>query len=311
MSRENKNPIVSVCCMAYNHASFIRKCLDGFLMQEPPTGVSADELWYEILIHDDCSTDGTDDIIREYAEKYPDKIFPLFETENQYSKGKVIDAYNYDRAKGRYIAVCEGDDYWTDPYKLQKQVDWMDAHYEYSVCFHRVKSYNIYTEVYKDDICGMILKDKDGVDITLDVFFSNWYTHPMSTIFRTSMYDFSLPHVYKYYRDMHETYHLLQKGKGWLMAFYGGVHIQHQGGVASMISQERYCDISLLVDGELYWKTLDKWPKNNYINTLDTCIRFYSHKTRWRAIKYAVLRCMISGRLGTFINQIRMINSKE
>ena len=79
---------------------------------------------FEILIHDDASTDGTADIIREYEAKYPDIIKPIYQTENQYSKGiKVSQVYQFPRAKGKYIALCEGDDYWTDPYKLQKQVD--------------------------------------------------------------------------------------------------------------------------------------------------------------------------------------------
>ena len=123
-------PLVSVCCITYNHAQFIRKCLDGFLMQETSFPI-------EILIHDDCSTDGTTEIIREYEAKYPDLIFPLYEEENQYQQGKAaeIDFYNYRRARGKYIAYCEGDDYWTDPLKLQKQVDFMEANPEYGLCY--------------------------------------------------------------------------------------------------------------------------------------------------------------------------------
>lgn len=82
----------------------------------------------EVLIHDDASTDGTQDIIREYEKKYPNIVKPIYQKENQYSKGvKVSLVYNYSRARGKYIALCEGDDYWTDPYKLQKQVDFWKA----------------------------------------------------------------------------------------------------------------------------------------------------------------------------------------
>lgn len=122
------NIIVSVSCITYNHAKYIRQCLDGILMQKA-------DFQYEILIHDDASTDGTDDIIREYAQKYPTIIKPIFEKENQYSKGVPISAtFNYPRAEGKYIALCEGDDYWTDPYKLQKQVDFMESHPDYGLC---------------------------------------------------------------------------------------------------------------------------------------------------------------------------------
>jgi len=96
----------------------------------------------EVLIHDDASTDGTADIIREYEEKYPDIIKPIYQTENQYSKGISISrTYNFPRIKGKYVAMCEGDDYWTDEYKLQKQVDFMEANEDFSICFHYVKVY--------------------------------------------------------------------------------------------------------------------------------------------------------------------------
>ena len=149
MSNNQLNIIVSICCITYNHAPFIRKALDGFLMQQAPScvpqGVKMSD-WCEILIHDDCSTDGTKEIVKEYAARYPDLIFPLYEEENKYSKGVKVDFYNYNRAKGKYIAYCEGDDYGTEPRKLQWQVDFMEAHSEYSVCFHRIKHHNIYTK---------------------------------------------------------------------------------------------------------------------------------------------------------------------
>ena len=105
-------PLVSISCIAYNHESYIRQCLDGFLMQKTTFS-------FEILIHDDASTDNTTDIIREYERKYPDIIKPIYQKENQYSKGIPISAtFNWPRAKGKYIAMCEGDDYWTDPLKI-------------------------------------------------------------------------------------------------------------------------------------------------------------------------------------------------
>lgn len=91
---------------------------------------------FEILIHDDASTDDSAQIIREYETAYPDLIFPIYQTQNQYSQGVPIEAsFQYPRAKGKYIALCEGDDYWTDPLKLQKQVNYMEAHPECTMCF--------------------------------------------------------------------------------------------------------------------------------------------------------------------------------
>ena len=130
---ENVRPTVSICCITYNHAPYIRSALDGFLMQET-------DFAYEILIHDDASTDGTADIIREYTARYPDIIKPILREENQYSKGiSNISIFNFPRARGEFIAMCEGDDYWTDPHKLRKQVDFLRAHPDCSLCFHSSK----------------------------------------------------------------------------------------------------------------------------------------------------------------------------
>ena len=122
--------MVSIRCITYNHEPYIRQCLEGFVMQKT-------NFRFEAIVHDDASTDGTAAIIREYAEKYPDIIKPIFETENQYSKHDGSLRRIMDRAcTGKYIALCEGDDYWTDPNKLQKQVDFLDAHPDYSMCWH-------------------------------------------------------------------------------------------------------------------------------------------------------------------------------
>ena len=112
------NPLVSISCVTYNHAPFIRQCLDNFLIQEV-------NFPFEIVIHDDASTDGTKEIIEEYVSRFPNIVFPKFQQENQYSKGirGMSFRFNFPRCRGKYIALCEGDDYWIDKDKLQKQVD--------------------------------------------------------------------------------------------------------------------------------------------------------------------------------------------
>jgi len=126
--------MASVNCVTFNHAAYIRQALDSFLMQKA-------EFKYEILIHDDASTDGTGDIIREYAEKYPDIVKPLIQTENQYSQGidNISGAFNFPRARGKYIFMCDGDDYWVSPDKMQKQVEYMETHPECTLCIHSAK----------------------------------------------------------------------------------------------------------------------------------------------------------------------------
>lgn len=266
------SPIISICCVTYNHAPFIHKALDGFLMQEPPTGVSKDEPWYEILIHDDCSTDGTTEIIKEYAAKYPDKIFPLYEEENQYSKGADMDFFNYNRARGKYIAYCEGDDYWTDPRKLQKQVDFMDAHPEYSICFHDFSLYDSRTgEKFesRDSRSFKMAESKtnEGIDISVDDYFHR-FGQPLTMLFRVSMFNFRWKDQYKYYRDTHEIYHLLKAGKGYWLNFNGAMHIRHSGGVSTSISVEDSCWIEREHILEMYQYTHDAFLADYLVKIL-------------------------------------------
>ena len=124
---------VSIVCNTYNHEFYIEKCLRGFINQKT-------NFHFEILIHDDASIDSTQEIIKLYHKKYPNIINPILQKTNQFQKGKNnwIE-YQFPRAKGKYIALCEGDDYWTDPYKLQKQVDFLETNPEYAICFHRAK----------------------------------------------------------------------------------------------------------------------------------------------------------------------------
>ena len=121
-------PIVSIRCVTYNHEQYIADALDGFLIQKT-------SFPFEVIVHDDASTDKTADIIREYERKFPDIVKPIYETENQYSKhdGSLRNIMN-KACKGKYYALCEGDDYWTDPNKLQMQVDWLEEHDDYVMC---------------------------------------------------------------------------------------------------------------------------------------------------------------------------------
>jgi|688.fasta_scaffold149883_3 glycosyltransferase involved in cell wall biosynthesis len=130
------SPLVSICCITYNHENFIREAIDGFLMQQTSFPV-------EIIIHDDASTDNTANIIHEYQAKHPNLIKPIIQTENQYSsRGFGFISDMFDKAQGKYIALCEGDDYWTDPLKLQKQVDFLETNPDFAICFHNVAIIN-------------------------------------------------------------------------------------------------------------------------------------------------------------------------
>lgn len=127
---------VSIICTAYNHENYIRKALDGFVMQRT-------SFRYEVLINDDASSDKTADIIREYEQKHPDIIKPIYQQENQISRGvRVTNDILIPRARGKYLAFCEGDDFWTDPDKLQRQVDFLESNPKYSACVHKYITVN-------------------------------------------------------------------------------------------------------------------------------------------------------------------------
>lgn len=126
---QNK-PLVSILCITYNHKNYIRQCLDGFVMQK----TNFDFIAY---VGDDCSTDGTTEIVKEYEYKYPNIIKGIYHSKNTNIIGNYFDVVN--ACKSKYVAVCEGDDYWIDEYKLQKQVDFLESNPDYAICFHPVK----------------------------------------------------------------------------------------------------------------------------------------------------------------------------
>lgn len=165
--------VVSIQCLAYNHAPYIRQCLDGFVMQKT-------NFRFEAIVHDDASTDGTQDIIKEYEKKYPDIIKPIYQKENQYSKGipGYITNLVSSKCKGKYIAICEGDDYWTDPYKLQKQVNYMETHPKCGLVWGKAKCYYQDEEVYKGVTGGYM---SDYYDM-----FVHYNIMPLTSMYRKS-----------------------------------------------------------------------------------------------------------------------------
>ncbi len=125
---------VSVLCATYNQEKYIRQALEGFVMQKTTFP-------FEVIVHDDASTDKTPEIIKQYAKKYPNIIKPIYQKENQYSKGELINIKClFPKAKGKYLAFCEGDDFWTDENKLQIQYDIMEKNPNCHLCLHKVRA---------------------------------------------------------------------------------------------------------------------------------------------------------------------------
>lgn len=169
-------PKVVITSLAYNHELYVKDALEGFVMQKTNFPVVA-------IVHEDCSTDNTARIIEEYQKKYPDIIFPIFEEENQYSKQNGTLSHIMRTAiaasGAKYVAMCEGDDYWTDPLKLQKQVDFLESHPDYSMCFHTVNVLHQNTDEIVTK-CNMI----ENRSYTAEEIFDEWVVPTCSAVMR-------------------------------------------------------------------------------------------------------------------------------
>ena len=159
--------LVSICAVCYNHAPYLRQALNGFLSQKLtyPDPETKEERHFsiEILIHDDASPDGSADIIREYQERFPDIVKPILQTENQYSQGitNISGAFNFPRAKGKYITLMDCDDYWQSKDKLSLQVAYMEAHPECQLCVHAAEVRNDNGDLVDKNLMRPFRKDRD------------------------------------------------------------------------------------------------------------------------------------------------------
>ncbi|MEO6731336.1 MAG: glycosyltransferase [Ferruginibacter sp.] len=172
----NSDPLVSICCVTYNHESFIKQCLDGFVMQQT-------NFLFEILVHEDASTDITAKILREYESKYPQLFRCVYQTENQFLKQNTLINILFPMARGKYIALCEGDDYWTDEYKLQKQVDFLEANEDYAICFHRVYELKEEKEL---KLSNLNTSEKEET-YTIENLANGNFIHTPSVVFRNGL----------------------------------------------------------------------------------------------------------------------------
>lgn len=178
MNQEKKvKPLVSIICITYNQEKFIAKALDGFLIQQTNFPI-------EILVHDDCSTDGTQAILKEYASKNKD-IRLVIENENKYSKRDFSFLENmFKKSKGKYIALCEGDDYWTDSKKLQKQVDYLEKDTTFSMCFHPVEV--LYEDKSKSPY--IFPEENSSSSFTLEKLLNRNFIQTNSVMYRRQTY---------------------------------------------------------------------------------------------------------------------------
>ena len=181
--------VVTVCILSFNHEKWLRECLENICTQKT-------DHEFSVLIHEDCSTDGSRAIVEEYEKKYPDKIKVIYQPENQYSKGiNVVQRYVIPAIETEYFAICEGDDYWCDPCKLQKQIDYLEGHKECNLCFHNANVVDtdgnfIKTfyprKMWNDKALFKALEQPGGADLSVEDLIKLDFTPTASIVGRTA-----------------------------------------------------------------------------------------------------------------------------
>jgi glycosyltransferase involved in cell wall biosynthesis len=264
---EGEDLKVSICCTAYNQEKYISEALDSFLMQET-------SFPFEIIVSDDCSTDGTTEIIKQYLGKYPDIIKLVYQDKNQYSNGALpIRDFILPEVKGKYIALCEGDDYWTDSTKLQQQIDFLDQNHEFIGCGHNTRF------LVNGKLTDRLFIDLDAKkdEYTFDDFIDSTYLHTTSLVFRYNS-------EYKYRIDQYlEKYSSVERNDVYMLLIFSkfgpikyidkimSVYRMNHGGVWSGANEQtqlvmflRGCiDFSYIFDGKYKDKLL-----YSFVNTL-------------------------------------------
>ncbi len=249
------NPKVSVVCTVYKHEAYLRRCFDGFVMQKTSFPV-------EVLVNDDCTPDGSAAIMREYEAKYPHLFHCIYQTENQYSKGiKPWWEVLFPMARGEYIAICEGDDYWIDPYKLQKQVDFMDAHPGFSACFHNARV------LRKRGVTLFNALAENHYPSTEDIIKRRWFIATPTLFFRNVLTDFPDWRGEIVNEDFLLELLLARTGRFYYMDDVMSVYRQDGMGMSAVLNKDQVRMVERLIDllvrvkplyGEAYAHSFDE-----------------------------------------------------
>ena len=214
-------PLLSISVITYNHEKYLGSCLNSLLGQ-------ITDFPFEIVVGEDCSTDGTRAILKEFEAKYPEKIVPIYQNTNQ-GISRNLFGYVFPKIRGKYIAICDGDDCWTDPYKLQKQVDYMEAHPECAITFHEANTINEHGELIETGIADGVVKVYKPLELirisfpTVSAVFRNHFREIRPEMLDTKSYDSYIFAVLSGY------------GGGANLSFVGASYRHHTGGVYSMI----------------------------------------------------------------------------
>ncbi|MCQ9640302.1 glycosyltransferase [Chryseobacterium sp. WG14] len=266
---ENKIPLVSVIMLTYKHAPYLKQAIEGVLAQKTDFPI-------ELIICNDNSPDYSDAIISEYAARFPDLIRYFNHKENI---GFVENQrFAFGKAQGKYLAYCEGDDYWTDHEKLQFQYDFLEANPDYvmvtarNLLFHQDE--NKFTEDGKD----YMFKNQEHIDYTQDSFFVQRPTQTFTYLVRRKFVDLKWIDVYPNYRDLYYFYHALEFGKGRSFNTIVGVYRLHSGGVFSSLENEKKFRTSINIFKNIKKVNNDNRADQQIVKNLDELINKYYYE---------------------------------
>lgn len=254
---EGTMPLVHTRTMTYMHEKFIRDCIEGILMQKTTFPV-------QVLIHDDASTDKTAEIVREYEQKYPCLIKAFYQKENSFTRNNKLELRTeFDSWRiGKYEAMCEGDDYWTDPLKLQKQVDFLEANKEYVLSCHRYRQFDYENNKwFSDNNDKLFVDNKKGFSFVYP--FKKWITKTLTLVYRQSALN-NMSHYKGNTRDIALVYFLMKNGKGYCFSDNMGVYRLHKGGICSKQSiNKKIFDVYHVVK-DLFFHEKNNITRNMY-----------------------------------------------
>ncbi len=260
------NPLVSVIMLTYNHAPYLKQAIEGVLMQKT-------DFPFELIIFNDNSPDNSDEIIKPLAEKNP-KIIRYFKHEKNIGF-EENQRFAFQQCKGKYIAYCEGDDYWTDEKKLQFQVDFLEQHPDFVMTTARTFAYKQNTGKTSEDGKDEIFRGKDWVDYTQESFFKERPTQTLTYLIRRDVIDLKWIDIYPDYRDLYYFYHALEFGKGRAFNRIVGVYRLHDGGVFSALDIEKQLNTSINLFKNIKKVNNDSRADFQIIKDYDTLINKY------------------------------------
>jgi len=292
--RDYSLPLASICCLTYNHKQYIRESIDSLLMQET-------NFPFEILIHDDASVDGTTDIVLDYAERYPDIIKPIIQIENQYAKGGLINPrFVFPKAKGKYIALCEGDDYWTDKEKLQKQVSFLEDNSDYVIT---------YTDCQPFDEHGDLKVNFGGStrDLEPDELIKSTPIYTLTTCFRNVIREIPLDLLSARYGDLVIWSLLGAYGRGkYLADIRPAAYRVHNGGVHSTKTRQQQIEMLLITYNALFAYYLRIKDVNNANYFHEASFKLSHSVIGWKRHVTLIVRALTLRPLRQFLSMLKL-----